>query len=120
MRVLASIGLVAIMCLLVATPANAYIDPQSGSYALQILIAGLAAGGLAIATFWRRIFSFIRRIFGRAGESSASSSPSRAVVIPEVEHSGPSSDSTPLEGSPAATPTDPSLKNDVPGELDDE
>lgn len=35
--------------------AHAYIDPGTGSYILQIVIAGLAAGAFAIKMFWRRI-----------------------------------------------------------------
>ncbi len=35
--------------------AHAYIDPGTGSYILQIVIAGIAAGAFAIKMFWRRI-----------------------------------------------------------------
>jgi hypothetical protein len=35
--------------------AQAYIDPGTGSYVLQIVIAGLAAGAFAIKLFWRKI-----------------------------------------------------------------
>ncbi len=35
--------------------AHAYIDPGTGSYVLQIVIAGIAAGAFAIKMFWRRI-----------------------------------------------------------------
>jgi hypothetical protein len=76
---------------LIASPsAHAYIDPQSGSYVIQILIAGLAAGGLAVATFWRRIFAFFKRLVGRAGEEKSSSAPPSAEfppVAPKVEKS---------------------------------
>jgi len=34
---------------------HAYIDPGTGSYILQIVIAGIAAGAFAIKMFWRRI-----------------------------------------------------------------
>jgi len=35
--------------------AHAYIDPGTGSYILQIVIAGIAAGAFAIKILWRRI-----------------------------------------------------------------
>jgi len=35
--------------------AYAYIDPGTGSYILQIIIAGIAAGALALKMFWGRI-----------------------------------------------------------------
>lgn len=37
--------------------AHAYIDPGTGSYILQIVIAGIAAGILAVKMFWGRIKS---------------------------------------------------------------
>jgi hypothetical protein len=45
------------LCVLVLFPpsAHAYIDPGTGSYILQIVIAGIAAGAFAIKLFWRRI-----------------------------------------------------------------
>ena len=35
--------------------AQAYIDPGTGSYVLQIAIAGIAAGAFALKIFWRKI-----------------------------------------------------------------
>jgi hypothetical protein len=35
--------------------AHAYIDPGTGSYILQIVIAGIAAGVFAIKMFWGKI-----------------------------------------------------------------
>ena len=37
--------------------AHAYIDPATGSYVLQIVIAGIAAGAFALKMFWGRIKS---------------------------------------------------------------
>jgi predicted permease len=46
----------------IAAPhANAYIDPGSSSFVIQIIIATAAGAGLAIATFWRRIRAFFSR-----------------------------------------------------------
>jgi hypothetical protein len=46
-----------LLCVLVLFPpsVHAYIDPGTGSYILQIAIAGIAAGAIAIKMFWRRI-----------------------------------------------------------------
>jgi hypothetical protein len=47
------------------TPAHAYLDPGTGSYILQALIAGLLGAGLVVKSFWRGIAAFFSRIFGR-------------------------------------------------------
>lgn len=41
--------------------ANAYVDPGSGSFVFQALIAGLLAAGMAIKVFWRKIAAFFTR-----------------------------------------------------------
>lgn len=43
----------------------AYLDPGSGSYLLQILIALLLGGAFAVRAFWGRIKSFFIRLFSR-------------------------------------------------------
>lgn len=40
---------------------NAYVDPGSGSFVFQALIAGLLAAGMAVKVFWRRIAAFFSR-----------------------------------------------------------
>jgi hypothetical protein len=45
--------------------AQAYLDPGTGSYLIQVLLAGLLAGGVAVRLFWRNITGFFRRIFPR-------------------------------------------------------
>ena len=45
-----------------ARPAHAYLDPGTGSYFVQILIAGLAGGGYLIVTFWSKIKGFFSSI----------------------------------------------------------
>ncbi len=37
---------------------HAYLDPGSGSFLLQLLIASLVGAGFLIKTFWQRIVSF--------------------------------------------------------------
>ncbi len=52
-----------VMCLLVAFggSALAYIDPASTSYVIQIIAAVCAAGGAAIAIYWKKIQIFFRK-----------------------------------------------------------
>lgn len=50
-----------------ASAAHAYIDPGSTNFILQLLLGGLLGAGLAIATFWKRIRSFVGRVFSRKG-----------------------------------------------------
>ena len=51
--------------------AQAYLDPGTGSYVLQILIGALLGGLFAIGIFWRRVVAFVRRIFTRSGDKDA-------------------------------------------------
>lgn len=43
----------------------AYLDPGTGSYILQLLVAGLVGGAFVIKMFWSRIQTFFRRLFSR-------------------------------------------------------
>jgi hypothetical protein len=49
--------LTAIVCIisLTAQPASAYLDPATGSMILQGILAGIAAVGVSIGIFWRRL-----------------------------------------------------------------
>ena len=38
-----------------------YLDAGSGSMLVQVLLGGLAAAGVAIKLWWRRIVAFFRR-----------------------------------------------------------
>ena len=52
--------------------AYAYIDPSSGSYFLQMLLASLLGALFAVKMFWRRIKSFLVRLFSRQPRSDSS------------------------------------------------
>jgi hypothetical protein len=45
--------------------AFAYIDPGSGSYFLQWLLAGLLAAAFALRMFWRNVVAYVGRLLGR-------------------------------------------------------
>lgn len=60
-RLIVYVGSVSLFWFIAAPSANAYIDPGSSSFIVQMLIGAAAGAGLAIATFWRRIVGFFRR-----------------------------------------------------------
>jgi hypothetical protein len=50
-------------------PANAYLDPGTGSFIFQALIGALLAVALAVKVMWRRLVGFVTRR-GRTAEDS--------------------------------------------------
>jgi hypothetical protein len=46
-----------------------YLDPGSGSFLLQILIATIAGAGIFLATYWRKVRAFFDRTFGKKQEA---------------------------------------------------
>ncbi len=50
---------------LLIRPSN-YLDPGSGSYLLQLLIAGALGALFALRLYWSRVKSFFSGLFGRA------------------------------------------------------
>ena len=38
-----------------------YLDPGSGSFILQILLAALLGAGFLVKTYWKKIIAFFRR-----------------------------------------------------------
>jgi hypothetical protein len=53
--------LVALLVLGSAGPADAYVDPATGSLLLQIVLGGVAGLGIGARLFWRRIRSRLWR-----------------------------------------------------------
>jgi hypothetical protein len=49
----------------ITTKEMAYLDPGSGSYLIQLLIAGLLGAAFAVRMSWSRIKSFFRRLLGK-------------------------------------------------------
>jgi len=43
--------------------AHAYLDPGSGSYLLQLLLAALFGALFAVKIFWKKIVDFFRNLF---------------------------------------------------------
>ncbi len=63
---LVEVGLLVVGFSFVALPsANAYIDPGSGSFIFQMIVAGALGAGLALKIFWRKIVDLFRALFSR-------------------------------------------------------
>lgn len=54
------IALVLAACLLIASPAYAYLDPGTGSMLVSAVLGVAAALALAVKMFWYRLTSFFR------------------------------------------------------------
>lgn len=60
------VGLAAILVFLRPTDAHAYVDPSTGSYLLQMLLAGVVAAALAIRMFWTNLKLFFHKLFSKS------------------------------------------------------
>jgi hypothetical protein len=98
-------GLVCAIYLFFAPTAQAYIDPGSSSFIIQILIGAAAGGALAIATFWRRIRAFFRRRRGAKTDEGVPAAPSSETAF--VPPAAPPSVAPPA-APPAETESSPS------------
>jgi hypothetical protein len=45
--------------------AYAYLDPGTGSYILQLIMAGLLGALLALKVFWRNIKAYLSNLFNK-------------------------------------------------------
>jgi len=54
-----------ISCFVFYQDANAYLDPGTGSYVLQMLIAGLLGALFFIKLSWKRMKIFISNLFSK-------------------------------------------------------
>lgn len=51
-----------ILILYFARPANAYLDPGSGSYIFQLIIGILLGATFSLKIFWKKIIGKLRKI----------------------------------------------------------
>ena len=65
MYLIAAAALVAALLLLAPSTAHAYLDPGTGSYVLQMIIAGLLGAAFAVKMYWLRIKRFLSGIFSK-------------------------------------------------------
>ena len=55
----------AVFYLVLTREVYAYLDPGTGSYILQLVIAGILGGLFAVKMFWVKVKSFFVNIFSR-------------------------------------------------------
>jgi hypothetical protein len=58
----------AALLIIAARDARAYLDPGTGSFIIQILVAGLLGIGFAVKIFWRQIRHGFSKLFSRSRE----------------------------------------------------
>lgn len=58
-------GLLWMVTLVFARPAQAYLDPGTGSYIVQIIVASLLGVGLFMKSFWMSIKSILGKYFSK-------------------------------------------------------
>ena len=61
--------------LIYADVAQAYLDPGTGSFLVQMLIAGAVGAVFVIKMFWYKIKAGIARLFGRGGQDGGDDKP---------------------------------------------
>ncbi len=61
----ATFVVLAVFYLVLTREVYAYLDPGTGSYILQLVIAGILGGLFAVKMFWAKIKSFFVNIFSR-------------------------------------------------------
>lgn len=54
-----------LFCVIAPAPAFAYIDPGTGSMALQLIVAGLLGAIFTIKTWWRSLVALFSKMFKR-------------------------------------------------------
>lgn len=59
------LGLAFLIVLIDSRNAFAYIDPATGSYLLQILLAGLLGALFTLKIYWRNVKSFVANLFSK-------------------------------------------------------
>jgi hypothetical protein len=55
-------------CLLFPRYAYCYIDPGTGSYVFQIIVAAFVAISFAVKVFWHKIKGFFQKLFAKKGQ----------------------------------------------------
>ncbi len=47
---------------------HAYLDPGSGSFILQLLIAAFVGGAFMMKAYWKKITALVGKLFNRRGD----------------------------------------------------
>ena len=64
-RVLVACVFAALLLTIFAPPAHAYLDPGTGSYIFQLLLAGIVGLAFVVKLFWGRIKGFFAKLFSK-------------------------------------------------------
>ncbi len=70
-RLLSVFPLMVLLIVLSYQPAYAYLDPATGSYILQLVLAGLLGAALAVKIFWGNLKSFFGKLFSKGRDVEA-------------------------------------------------
>jgi len=72
-----TVAVLAGIAVLMPTTAYAYLDPGSGAFAVQALLAGIAGGLIAIRAYGKRMMGFFRRSKSSPDVATSRSIPDR-------------------------------------------
>lgn len=73
-RVLAIFFFMTFLYFVFPSSAHAYLDPGTGSYIFQLIMAGIVGLLFALKIYWKRIKSFFTSLFSRDSETTGSES----------------------------------------------
>jgi len=57
--------MVGVLILISVRDCFAYVDPGTGSYVIQLIMAGLLAAAFALKSYWKNITAFLSRLLSR-------------------------------------------------------
>jgi hypothetical protein len=66
MRGLFGVAVIVVAVGILAAPAEAYLDPGTGSYVFQMVAAAIISVGFLVRAYWNRLRSFFARLRGSA------------------------------------------------------
>jgi len=55
--------------------AHAYVDPGSGSFLFQMLVAGMLSLAFTVRHYWSQVRSYVRRLFSSGAPDDRDSTP---------------------------------------------
>jgi len=61
-KLFSGLFLIVVFQVILSQNAFAYLDPGTGSYVYQVLVAAIIGGLFTIKTFWRKIMNFFEKI----------------------------------------------------------
>jgi len=70
-----NIAFVTLLLSTIAVPAHAYVDPGTGSFAIQVLIASALGALFAVKSFWSNLIASVVKVFGRKPVRAESPTP---------------------------------------------